>query len=71
LPFPDQGALAPLENYFALGVSFGGTLVNRHRIELFLLDKQGPVAEAFIRLQWDVEEVLAQAASLAKARVES
>ena len=59
-----KGALAPLEDYFVLGVSFSGTLVNRHRIELFLLDREARVAGAFTRLQWDVEEVLAQATSL-------
>jgi protein SCO1/2 len=64
--FRTKGALAPLEDYFALGVSFSGTLVNRHRIELFLLDHEAGVAGAFTRLQWDVEEVLAQATSLAE-----
>jgi len=63
--FRTRGALAPVEDYFQLGVSFGGTLVNRHRIELFLLDQQGLVARAFTRLQWDVEEVLTQVANLA------
>jgi protein SCO1/2 len=62
--FRTTGALAPLEDYFALGVSFGGTLVNRHRIEVFLLDHEGRVAGAFTRLQWDVDEVLAEATSL-------
>jgi cytochrome oxidase Cu insertion factor (SCO1/SenC/PrrC family) len=62
--FRTKGALAPLEDYFTLGVSFGETLVNRHRIELFLLNQRGQVAGAFTRLQWDVEEVLAQAANL-------
>jgi cytochrome oxidase Cu insertion factor (SCO1/SenC/PrrC family) len=55
-----------VQDYFELGVSFGETLVNRHRIELFLLDQRGRVAGAFTRLQWDSEEVLAQAASLVK-----
>jgi protein SCO1/2 len=62
--FRTTGALAPLEDYFALGVSFGGTLVNRHRIEVFLLDHKGRVAGAFTRLQWDVDGVLAEATSL-------
>jgi cytochrome oxidase Cu insertion factor (SCO1/SenC/PrrC family) len=62
--FRTRGSLAPLEDYFALGVSFGGTLVNRHRIELFLLDQRCRVAGAFTRLQWDVEDVLAQATGL-------
>jgi hypothetical protein len=30
------------------------------------VDQKGQVAEAFTRLQWDVEEVLAHAARLAK-----
>jgi protein SCO1/2 len=64
--FRTRGALAPVQDYFELGVSFGETLVNRHRIELFLLDQRGRVAGAFTRLQWDSEEVLAQAASLVK-----
>jgi protein SCO1 len=64
--FRTRGALAPVQDYFELGVSFGETLVNRHRIELFLLDQQGRVAGAFTRLQWDSEKVLAQAASLVK-----
>ena len=63
--FRTTGALAPLEEYFQLGVSFGESLVNRHRIEIFLLDQQGRIAATFTRLQWDIEEVLAQAADLA------
>ena len=64
--FRTTGTLAPVEDYFQLGVNFGETLVNRHRIELFLLDQQARVAAAFTRLQWDIEQVLAQAATLAK-----
>jgi protein SCO1/2 len=65
--FRTRGALAPVQDYFELGVSFGETLVNRHRIELFLLDQRGRLAGAFTRMQWDVEEVLAQVASIAKS----
>ena len=43
-----------------------GPWSNRHRIELFLLDQRCRVAVAFTRLQWDVEDVLAQATSLAE-----
>ena len=64
--FRTKEALAPLADYFQLGVSFGTTLINRHQIELFVLDQKGQVDEAFTRLQWDVEEVLAHAARLAK-----
>ena len=64
--FRTRGAMAAVEDYFELGVSFGGTLVSRHRIELFLMDQWGRMAGAFTRLQWDVEEVLARAADLTK-----
>jgi protein SCO1 len=60
-----RGTLAPVAAYFQLGVNFGGTTVNRHQIELFLLDQRGQVAAAFTRLQWDIEQVLARAAPLA------
>ncbi|HEX8635314.1 MAG TPA: SCO family protein [Pyrinomonadaceae bacterium] len=53
-----------LENYFDSGVSFIGSIVNRHRIELFILDDKGGIAYAFTRLQWEVREVLDLAASL-------
>jgi protein SCO1/2 len=52
---------ADLQDYFELGVSFGPALVNRHRIELFILDDTGSVAVTFARLQWDVHDVLRQA----------
>lgn len=54
-----------LREYFELGVNFGPALVNRHRIELFVLDREGRIAVAFTRLQWDVEDVLRHACALA------
>jgi hypothetical protein len=39
-------------------VNFGQALVNRHRIELFVLDRDGHIVSTFARLQWDVEAVL-------------
>jgi protein SCO1/2 len=54
-----------LREYFELGVNFGPALVNRHRIELFVLDRDGRIAVAFTRLQWDVEDVLRHACALA------
>lgn len=47
-----------LQEYFELGVNFGPALVNRHRIELFILDREGRIAVTFTRLQWDVQDVL-------------
>ncbi|HKR49970.1 MAG TPA: SCO family protein [Pseudonocardiaceae bacterium] len=56
-----------LGDYFELGVNYGPTLVNRHRTELFVLDRDGRVAATFARLQWDVPEVLNCARALAIA----
>lgn len=56
-----------LQESFQLGVNFGAATVNRHAIELFILDGQGGVAASFSRLQWDVGEVLEQAKTLLEA----
>ena len=53
-----------LQEYFQLGVNFSGSIVNRHRIELFVLDGQGEIVVTFARLQWDIQEVLEQAKAL-------
>jgi protein SCO1 len=53
-----------LQEYFELGVNFGPALVNRHRIELFILDHEGRIAVTFTRLQWDVQDVLHHACTL-------
>jgi protein SCO1/2 len=50
-----------LAQYFQLGVGYGRSTVNRHRIEAHLLDAQGEIAESFTRLQWTPEAVLAAA----------
>jgi protein SCO1/2 len=59
--------LREIESYFDLGVSFLGSIVNRHRIELFILDDHGRVAFTFTRLQWNMHEVLNLAKSLLEA----
>jgi protein SCO1/2 len=48
----------------ALGVGYGPSTVNRHRIELFLVDARGDVAASFTRMQWDAAAVLAAAEAL-------
>jgi protein SCO1 len=45
---------------FDLGVNFIGSLVNRHRIELYVLDRRGRIVAPFTRMQWEVEVVLAE-----------
>jgi len=50
-----------LRRYFELGVNFTESLVNRHRIEAYILDAEGRVAASFERLHWDEEQVTARA----------
>ncbi|MBI2687317.1 MAG: SCO family protein [Acidobacteria bacterium] len=62
-----QGGIDPLRDHFHLGVNFFDGLVNRHRIELFLLDKQGRTAASCQRAQWDENEICEQAMALLKS----
>jgi protein SCO1 len=55
---------ADVKAYFGLGVSFIETLVNRHRVEVYLLDAEGRVAASFTRIQWDEARVVREAAKL-------
>ncbi len=47
-----------LQTYLGLGVNYIGAMVNKHKIELYLIDKNGAVRWASTRLQWDQEKVL-------------
>lgn len=47
-----------LRSHFQLGVNFIESLVNRHRIELFILDADARIAASFHRLQWDEVQVV-------------
>jgi protein SCO1/2 len=52
---------------FELGVSFFDSLVSRHRIEVFILDREGSVAYTFQRLNWSEEQAADEAAALLSA----
>lgn len=52
------GPFDPLVNLFELGVGFGPVTVNRHRVELFVLDGSMRVSERFERRLWSEERVL-------------
>jgi protein SCO1/2 len=54
----------PLREAFALGVGFMGSLVNRHRTEVYVLDANAEVAASFTRLEWREEDVVARAKAL-------
>jgi protein SCO1/2 len=51
-------AMQALQDYFSLGVNYVHSLVNRHRVELYVLDAYARVATSFLRLEWDEKEVL-------------
>ena len=58
-----EGVIA-LRRHFSLGVNFIESLVNRHRIEVYVLDRDGRIAASFERIHWDEEQVIDQAAAL-------
>lgn len=50
-----------LRRHFKLGVNFIESLVNRHRIEAYVLDAEGRIAASFERLHWNEREVVDRA----------
>jgi len=56
--------IEPLRRYFNLGVNFIGSLVNRHRIEIYVLDAAGRIAATFRRIHWNEQEVVDRAVEL-------
>jgi protein SCO1/2 len=54
---PVEG-IEPVRKYFRLGVNFIGSLINRHRVEVYVLDARGNITASFERIQWDENEVL-------------
>ena len=57
-----------LRRYFELGVNFVESLVNRHRIEIYILDAEGRIAVSFERLHWDEEQVVTRAVETLKEK---
>lgn len=53
-----------LRGHFELGVNFVGSLINRHRIEASLLDRQGRIATTYERLPWSEEELVERSLEL-------
>ena len=49
--------IEPLQRYFDLQVGFGAATVNRHRLELFVLDRMAKIAASFTRMQWDEQKI--------------
>jgi protein SCO1 len=56
--------ISGLREHFKLGVNFIESLVNRHRIEVYLLDADGAIAASYARIHWDQSEIVDRAATL-------
>ena len=61
-----QDGLDSLRKHFQLGVNFIESLVNRHRIELYILDARGQTAGYFGRIQWNERDVVDRAIEVLK-----
>jgi protein SCO1/2 len=55
---------ASLRRHFKLGVNFVESVVNRHRIEAYVLDAKGRIAYSFGRLQWEEADVVDRAVTV-------
>ena len=53
-----------LRAHFRLGVNFIETLVNRHRVEAYVLDARGRIAASFERLLWDERAIVERACAV-------
>jgi cytochrome oxidase Cu insertion factor (SCO1/SenC/PrrC family) len=53
-----------LRRHFELGVNFIESLVNRHRIEVYILDAEGRIAASFERIHWDEQQVVTRASEV-------
>jgi protein SCO1 len=56
-----DGGMSAVRAHFRLGVNFIESLVNRHRVEAYVLDAQGRIAESFERLLWDEQALVDRA----------
>jgi cytochrome oxidase Cu insertion factor (SCO1/SenC/PrrC family) len=52
------GSFDPLQRCFGLGVGYGSTTVNQHRLDTVVLDDLGRLIASFARIQWNEEDVL-------------
>jgi protein SCO1/2 len=59
------GSFEPIAAKFDLGVGFGTATVNRHSVELLILDAEGEPVREFRRVQWDETEVFAAVTEIA------
>jgi len=56
-----QNGIESIRRHFKLGVNFIESLVNRHRVEVYILDAKGQIASVFERIHWNEQEVVDRA----------
>jgi cytochrome oxidase Cu insertion factor (SCO1/SenC/PrrC family) len=57
-----------IQRRFNLGVNYGASTVNRHQIEVYVLNREGGIAASFTRMPWEIEAVLRAAGNLLSPR---
>jgi protein SCO1 len=62
--------LDAIRSHFKLGVNFIESLVNRHRVEVYVLDAQGRIAASFERIHWDEQQVVDRAVEVLEEKSE-
>lgn len=62
--------LDSLRRHFGLGVNFIESLVNRHRVEVYILDSDGRIASSFDRIHWDEQQVVDRAIDALKEKLD-
>jgi len=62
---------ATLSDFFQLGVNHVSSTVNQHRLELYILNKEGHIKTIYTRLQWEVEKVSKDVKNLVKSSLSS
>jgi protein SCO1 len=60
---PTEG-IDSVRKHFKLGVNFIESLVNRHRVEAYILDAKGQIAAVYERIHWDEEQLVDRAREL-------
>ena len=59
-----------LRRHFKLGVNFIESLVNRHRIEVYILDAEGRISASFERIHWDEQQVVNRTIEVLKEKAD-
>jgi protein SCO1/2 len=53
------GTFEPFQRWLDLGVGYGTTTVNQHRLDIVVLDDKGCRSAQIARVQWDEDEIIA------------